>query len=148
MLISPLASASGQDVVQVSYSVRDHVSKTKRTMVKSLVYTHDGQLVSATPLQDTDVVGQIVSPSGTKRAVLRSTKNGNGSTSRFVEIWTDELLQTSLEVSDYHHDFYTDGEISINKYFHFLNSPARISQLSLFRPIRIGDFIYCRGDNS
>ena len=85
-------------------------------MVKSLVYSHDGLLGSATPLQDTDVVGQIVSPSGTKRAVLRSTKNGNGSNRRFVEIWTDDLLQTSLEVSDYHHDFYTDGKISKNKH--------------------------------
>ena len=117
-------------------------------MVKSLVYSHDGLFVSGTPLQGTDIVGQIVSPSGKKRAVLRSTKNGNGSTSRFVEIWTDDLLQTSLEVSDYHHDFYTDGEISINNYFHFLNPSGRISQLSLFRPIRIGDSIYCRGENS
>lgn len=79
-------------------------------MVKSLVYSYNGLLASATPLQDTDIVGQIVSPSGTKRAVLRSVKNGTGSTSRFVEIWTDDLLQTSLDVSDYHHDFYTDGE--------------------------------------
>ena len=79
-------------------------------MVKSLVYTHDGLLASATPLQDTDVMGQIVSPSGKKRAVLRNVKNLNGSTNRFVEIWTDGFRQTALDVSDYHHDFYADGE--------------------------------------
>ncbi|KIM37876.1 hypothetical protein M413DRAFT_448146 [Hebeloma cylindrosporum] len=107
-----ISKGSGQDVVQVSYSVRDHISKTKRTMVKSLVYSYDGLSPTATPLQDTDVVGQIVSPSGKRRAALRSVKNSNGSTSRFVEIWTDDLLQTALDVSDYHHDFYTDEFLS------------------------------------
>ncbi|CAA7262322.1 unnamed protein product [Cyclocybe aegerita] len=93
--------------IQVSYSARDHVRNTKRTLARSFVISGSNSITSTT-LQDTpDVVAQIASDSGKKRAVLRAVKSDKG-TARYVELWVDGYLQVSLDVTDQHGDFYAD----------------------------------------
>ena len=65
----------------------------------------EGNVVSSA-LQDVDIVGQAMSPSGKKRAFLRNVKGGS---SRVVEIWNSGTLEASMDVTDRHGDFYTDG---------------------------------------
>ncbi|KAJ3506311.1 hypothetical protein NLJ89_g6942 [Agrocybe chaxingu] len=91
--------------IQVSYSARDHVRNTKRTLARSFVIS---DTITSTILQDTpDVVAQITSDSGKTRAVLRAVKSDKG-TIRYVEVWADGYLQASLDVTDQHGDFYAD----------------------------------------
>ncbi|KAF9474522.1 alpha/beta-hydrolase [Pholiota conissans] len=102
----------GQTIVQLNFSVKDHDRNVKRSMSKNVVFPSGaGQLENgaiSTPLLDTDVVAQIVSPTKQKRATLRNVKRANGSSNRIVEVWNEGLLQISQNVTDYHGDFYTD----------------------------------------
>ena len=67
-------------------------------------------MITATPLQDLDIVAQIISPSQRLRAVLRNVKSKDSQTgTRLVEIWNKDLLLVSANVTDCHGDFYTDG---------------------------------------
>ena len=64
-----------------------------------------------TSLEDTSqIILQVVSPSKKKRASLRKSEISGGS--KFVEIWNEGLLESSLDVSDLHGDFYGDGNLS------------------------------------
>ncbi|KDR78215.1 hypothetical protein GALMADRAFT_245272 [Galerina marginata CBS 339.88] len=95
---------AGPTVVEVSYTIRDHIRKCKRTVAKSIVFSADSTSIPAvTALHDVDVVAQLISSSGRRRAVLRKASG-----SRFVEIWTDGLLETSMNVTEYHGEFYAD----------------------------------------
>lgn len=96
--------------VEITYSVKDHFRNSKRNMVKTIVFSSEathGPVSVSTALQDVDIVAQIISPSGQRRAILRSPKSGSP---RYVEIWKNGLLETSLDVTDLHGDFYFDGE--------------------------------------
>ncbi len=114
------ADSKGPTVVQVSYSVRDHTMKTKRSMSKPLVFlvpaSVDAEEVPkgipvVTSLEDTSqIILQVVSPSKKKRASLRKSEISGGR--KIVEIWNEGLLEISLDVSDLHGDFYGDGNLA------------------------------------
>lgn len=53
-------------------------------------------------------VAYTYSPSRARRAVLREVKD-DGKPRRFVEIWHKSALETSIEVTEKHGAFYTDG---------------------------------------
>jgi hypothetical protein len=62
------------------------------------------------PLQEVgETVASVVSPSYELHAILRESKQGT-STRRFVEIWSKNRIEVSLEVSDFHQAFYLDGK--------------------------------------
>lgn len=77
-------------------------------MSKSISFKSPGSSV-ATQLQDIDIVAQIKSSSGKKTATLRNVKGPGGDISRLVEIWNLGGLEVSLNVTDHHGEFYTDG---------------------------------------
>ncbi|KAF9474509.1 alpha/beta-hydrolase [Pholiota conissans] len=108
-----------QTVVQVTFSVRDHGQNVKRTMSKNIIFPSasdsarplENDAVVSTPLLDTDIVAQIVSPTGRSRATLRNVKTAkgrDGAATRVVEVWREGLLVVSMDVTEYHGDFYTD----------------------------------------
>ena len=67
-------------------------------------------MVTAIPLQDLDIVAQVISPSRKLRAELRHVKSvGSPTGTRLVEIWNKDLLVVSADVTDSHGDFYADG---------------------------------------
>jgi acylaminoacyl-peptidase len=78
----------GSSIVQVAYSVRDHVRNVKRAMIKSIVISSEGSVIASMPLQDqADIIAQVISPSRKLRAVLRNVKSGDSSPgTRLVEI--------------------------------------------------------------
>lgn len=94
--------------MQVTYSVKEHVKNTKRTMSKSIAFNHTSKPLT-TLLQDIDIVVQTTSLSGRKTATLRNVKGSGGETSRVVEVWNLGQLEVSLNVTEHHCDFYTDG---------------------------------------
>ncbi|KAF8154267.1 Alpha/Beta hydrolase protein [Crassisporium funariophilum] len=108
-LITP---GKGVGVVQTTYLVRDHVRNIKRTMAKSIVFSTGESIpnISPTPtaLLDTDVVAQVVSSSGRRRAVLRAVKVEKSKSCRLVEIWNGNTLEVVLDVTESHGEFYTD----------------------------------------
>lgn len=98
----------------MNFSVKDHDRNVKRTMAKSVILPAANPVLESnivsTPLLDIDVVAQVVSSSGKKRATLRNIKLVNGTSSRIIEVWNKSLLEISLNVTEYHGEFYTDGE--------------------------------------
>lgn len=102
--------------MQVTYSVKEHVKNTKRTMSKSIAF-NDTSKPLATLLHDIDIVAQTTSFSGCKTATLRNVKNSGGETNRVVEVWKLGRLEVSLNVTEHHGDFYTDGT-------HYLRRPS------------------------
>lgn len=67
-------------------------------------------MIASIPLQDLDIVAQVISPSRKLRAVLRNVKSGDSPTgTRLVEIWNRNLLVVSADVTDCHGEFYADG---------------------------------------
>jgi acylaminoacyl-peptidase len=111
ILYSSLALDQNESsIVQVTYSIRDHGRNVKRTMTKSIAISPTGSVITTTPLQDLDIVAQIISPSRKLRAVLRHVKSGDSPTgTRLVEIWDKDILLVSANVTDCHGDFYADG---------------------------------------
>lgn len=97
--------------IQVAYSVRNHVKNVKRTMSKT-IFMPDATATAAPvpgPLLDTAIIAQVVSPSGTRRAVWRKTGED-----RFVEVWESTHLVHQWLVTDVHGDVYADGEFLSN----------------------------------
>ena len=79
-------------------------------MNKSIVISSEGSVVATIPVQDLDIIAQVISPSRKLRAVLRNVKSGDSpSSTRLVEVWKKDLLQVSVDVTECHGDFYTDG---------------------------------------
>lgn len=97
---------------QVRYSVRNHVRNVNTTLIKTITGLLASDGPSLSPLLDFDLVASVVSPSGKRRAVLREVKSGTAQGSRFVEVWCDDLLETSVDVSERHGAFYADGELA------------------------------------
>ncbi|KAF8995396.1 Alpha/Beta hydrolase protein [Cyathus striatus] len=100
-----------ENVVQVFYSVKDHIRNAKRTMSKTIVLTKGESYKS--PLQDVgDVVLSVTSPSKKRRAVLREVKSDGKDAKRLVEVWLGDRLETTLDVSERHGTFYADESYS------------------------------------
>lgn len=58
------------------------------------------------------MAGVAYSPSRGRRAVLREVNDQPKSKSkRYVEIWNDSGIEASMDVTDTHGAFYTDGEV-------------------------------------
>lgn len=98
-------------VIQVTSTFHDHTRNTKRSVNSTIIVTES--LVTASPHVDVgDVIGSTVSPSLNRRAILREVKDQPKS-KRYVEIWYKDGLEASIDVTDEHGSFYTDGgEIS------------------------------------
>lgn len=85
---------------------------TKSIIVSSNLKGSESKLpvvIASTPLHDLDIVAQLISPSRKLRAVLRNVKFGDSGTTRLVEIWKNNLLVVSANVTECHGDFYADG---------------------------------------
>jgi acylaminoacyl-peptidase len=101
-------------VVQVLSSSQDHIRNSKRTTSKTFFIQSnhpDGTFTAiASAGQDVspEVVALAISPSGKLTAILREITLGDKK--RFVEIWEDERLEASVDVTRAHGTFYTDGE--------------------------------------
>ena len=79
-------------------------------MTKSIVISSEGSVITSIPLQDHDIVAQVISPSRKLRVVLRNAKAGGSPLrTRLVEIWNNDLLKLSVNVTECHGDFYADG---------------------------------------
>lgn len=95
-------------------SSQDHTRNSKRTTSKTFFIQSnrsDGTFTAiASAAQDVspEVVASAISPSGKLTAILRETSSGDKK--RFVEIWDDERLEASVNVTKAHGAFYTDGE--------------------------------------
>ncbi|TFK33329.1 Alpha/Beta hydrolase protein [Crucibulum laeve] len=102
--------ASGQfitsDVIEVTYSVRDHVRNAKRTMSKTIVLS-DSSSTSSHLHDISDIVLSVLSPSRKKRAILREIKSDSQS-KRIVEIWDYDRVENSMDVTEKHGAFYAD----------------------------------------
>ena len=102
-------------VVQVLSSSQDHIRNSKRTTSKTFFIqsNHPDRTFTAIASAGQDVspevIASTISPSGKLTAILRETIT-LGDKKRFVEIWEDERLETSVDVTKAHGTFYTDGE--------------------------------------
>ncbi|KAF9033208.1 Alpha/Beta hydrolase protein [Panaeolus papilionaceus] len=97
--------------IEVTYVVRDHLANRKRTMLKTiplkLANEHGAKPASSKLLDTGDVVARVFSPSKELRADFRVDKNTFVPTRR-IELWKEDQLIRSVDVSGYHGDFYTD----------------------------------------
>jgi hypothetical protein len=94
---------------------------------------------TSTPFQDVgDVINSVISLSRARRAVLREVKNQNNA-KRFVEIWHGDRIEASMEVTEAHGMFYTDGNSQFSDYtqegFNASSRVPRIPGILLFRNI-------------
>lgn len=100
-------------VLQVVSSTQDHIRNANRTTSKTFFIQPNRSngtfTVIASAAQDVspEVIATAVSPSGKLTAILRETNPAEKK--RFVEIWEDERLEASVEVTKVHGAFYTDG---------------------------------------
>lgn len=94
--------------MRVTASVRDHVQNVKRTMVKSVTVA-EASVVASNYEDVGNAVAFQTSPSGKRRAIFWETKNATSSKRR-IEIWHGARLEASLDVTNVHDGFYTDGE--------------------------------------
>ncbi|KAL4260391.1 peptidase S9C family protein [Pleurotus pulmonarius] len=108
----PFAGTISDNVVQVTYSMRDHVQKAKKTLSKTILINDTG-LAGSGNMQEVspEVALSAVSPSGQLKAVLRESGSGDDK-KRFVEIWRGDRLDISTEVTDKHGAFYSDDYLS------------------------------------
>ncbi|KAF9232903.1 Alpha/Beta hydrolase protein [Melanogaster broomeanus] len=107
--------SSTATVIRVTYAIRDHERKTKRSVTKTFTLSRpelaeDGfePILTSTAAQDaSDIQAFAVSPSKKYQAILREVADAN-SKKRFVEIWTDLQVVASLDVTKLHGQFHTD----------------------------------------
>ena len=104
-------------VVRVSYSIRDHERNVKRSVTKTL--TLDGPdsaidfpVLSSTINQDSaEIVAFLSAPSEKRHAILREVSDAHSTKKRYVEVWAGAQLEASLEVTNQHGQFHTDGMV-------------------------------------
>lgn len=98
-------------VIQVTSCTADPVRNVKRQTSKSIFLGEASVAIS--PSQDAgNVVASTISPSGNRTAILRETSTPSGgadSKKRWVEIWVNDTLEVSREVTATHGSFYADG---------------------------------------
>ena len=90
------------------------LSATSNATSLSYIDLQSGPCVT-TLLHDIDIVAQTTSSSGCKTATLRNVKNSGGETNRVVEVWNLGQLEVSLNVTEHHGDFYTDGTYHLRR---------------------------------
>ncbi|KAF9054011.1 Alpha/Beta hydrolase protein [Panaeolus papilionaceus] len=109
-------------VVDVKYSVRDHVRNVKRTMEKTISFSINiDDTTSFVPTSGCmvdigDSVAEVTFRPDGLRANFRVVKGS--STKRIIEFWRKDFLAHSLDVTSIHGDFYTDeylGSFSFSK---------------------------------
>jgi hypothetical protein len=89
--------------------LHDHVRNIKPTITKP-VDINDS--TSSQIWQDIgDTVGSCLSPSGNRRAILREVKS-QSSPKRYTEIWRDNQIEASTDVTETHGGFYVDGKLA------------------------------------
>ncbi|TCD66245.1 hypothetical protein EIP91_001608 [Steccherinum ochraceum] len=104
------AQFQSKDALRVTSRFPDFDRKTYRTSIHTYVVTNDKVFSTFSP--DTpNIVVSTSSPSGKRLAAFREVAE-NGSTKRFVEIWTENRLEASVEVTKTHGAFYTDDIFS------------------------------------
>ncbi|EKM77251.1 hypothetical protein AGABI1DRAFT_122246 [Agaricus bisporus var. burnettii JB137-S8] len=108
---TPVAAAFlNDDAIQISYTSRNHVSNTKKTLTK--VVALNTHVPTKSPLQEVgEIVASVISPSYDLRADLRERKEGT-LTKRFLEIWVKNRMDFCFEVTDFHREFYLDDYLS------------------------------------
>ncbi|CAG8462177.1 8103_t:CDS:10 [Acaulospora morrowiae] len=115
-------SSSSLLLIQTGLSQRDLTRKIKRLTVKQLVVSLETEgdpkpsviTSSFLPIDLGDVVLQAISQSGNKVVTLKSVSGDKGK-SRYVEIWKHGNLESVIDVTDVHEDFYSDERILSRK---------------------------------
>jgi hypothetical protein len=98
------------EVIRVAFSKKDHQRDVKRSISKTIFVTGPNA-VSSTLVQDTsEIQASVVSPSKSRVAILRQI-SGHDKKKRFVEIWADDMLEASQDVSNIHGAFSTGGKL-------------------------------------
>jgi acylaminoacyl-peptidase len=113
----PSADDHGSTIVRLSLSMKNHTRNSKRSLSKLIFSLNneysfvEDQPILGTTFEDTSEIAlQVISPSKKKRALLRKLGSDKADgLSRYVEIWNDGVLEASVDVSDLHGDFYSDG---------------------------------------
>ncbi|KAI0321752.1 Alpha/Beta hydrolase protein [Amylostereum chailletii] len=100
------------NTVRVTSVIRDLTRNAKRSSARTLFIQSDSNVILSPP-QDIseDVKLSAVSASGKLSAVLREVP-GSGDKKRFVEVWKEDTIQASIEVTKTHGAFYTDDYYS------------------------------------
>ena len=97
-------------VIRVTFSKKDHERDMKRTFSKTIVVTNNELVISTLTQDSSEIQASVISPSKSRVAILRKTES-NGEKKRFVEIWCDDRLEVSRNVTTSHGAFYTEGTI-------------------------------------
>ena len=103
------AEFPSQSSLRVVFSIRDHLRNVKRVVTQTV--TLPPTVSTAYEDVSSDIVLSLISPSKVYRAVLRDLSKIGGS-GRFVEIWNNDRLVVSKEVTRAHGQFYSDGTSS------------------------------------
>jgi hypothetical protein len=86
----------------------------KRSFQKTWAVIGNKAIASESSEMSEEIILSRYSRSGKKKAILREVvkdKDGGGSEKRrFVEIWTRDRLEVVKEVTNFHGEFYNDGE--------------------------------------
>jgi len=106
--------------------MKNHTRNSKRSLSKLIFSLNDDSsllkdhpILGTTPEDTSEIALQVISPSKKKRALLRKLGSDKADGfSRYVEIWNDGVLEASLDVSDLHGDFYSDGKLLFNRYLY------------------------------
>ncbi|TFK73084.1 alpha/beta-hydrolase [Pluteus cervinus] len=117
------AEFTDQNVIRVSYAVRDHTQNIKRTLVKDIILTNTGPdhskitaIVTSTHYvpDPKRTILSILSPSRTKRILLLESHDSK----RRVEVWNlkNDKLEASLDVTDKHGAFYADEYLASSSF--------------------------------
>ncbi|KAH8092165.1 Alpha/Beta hydrolase protein [Cristinia sonorae] len=105
------AQFQSKNVLRVSSRFPDFNRDTYRASTTTYVVAGDNVFSTFSP--DTpEIVASTVSPSGKRLAVFREVGN-SGSPKRFVEVWVNNKIEASVEVTKTHGVFYTDDIFSL-----------------------------------
>ncbi len=117
--------------------MKNHTRNSKRSLSK-LIFTpneyrflEDQPIFGTTPEDTSDIVLQVISPSKKKRALLRKLASDKvDGFSRCVEIWNGGVLEASVDVSDLHGDFYSDGKLYFTSFSIVIYAFTRVSWIT------------------
>ncbi|THH33349.1 hypothetical protein EUX98_g805 [Antrodiella citrinella] len=105
------AQFQSKNVLRVLSRFRDFDRDCYRASTTTYVVAGDAVFSTFAP-DSSNIVLSTVSPSGKRLAAFREA-NEAGATKRFVEIWVDNKLEASLEVTKLHEAFYNDDIFSL-----------------------------------
>jgi hypothetical protein len=112
-----LIARSDITVLQMTFSVQDHIRNTKRTTVKVIPMSNPSTPINGSDIPsqsaDSSIICSAFSNSGSLLAVLRevsdSKTSGPGGIKRYVEIWAGDRLKALMDVTTIHGAFHTSG---------------------------------------